>query len=206
MANVQHSALSDPDLHEPKGISTANVDQIYLSDGSGSGAWTNAKRLPGTGWGQYGNTTYVSTTYLAISTTAVLLPFNSNVNVSQLPITYAGATSPLMDLATETLLFVSEGDMHSITIAFQVATTSGSPTLIDLTMYTSTDGITYATLVGENSLPVLKNTAQFFNTSFLFPVSANMADHGCTIKLKTDTGTVNIKDINLISTRVHKAR
>lgn len=36
-----HSALTDPNLHEPKGVSTANAGQVYVADGAGSGAWTD---------------------------------------------------------------------------------------------------------------------------------------------------------------------
>lgn len=39
MANVQHSSLTDPYLHEPKGISSAAADEAYISDGAGTGAW-----------------------------------------------------------------------------------------------------------------------------------------------------------------------
>lgn len=42
MANVNHSALSDPYLHEPKGAATASSGDIYLANGSGSGTWTSA--------------------------------------------------------------------------------------------------------------------------------------------------------------------
>ena len=60
MANVQHSALTTTDLHEPKGASTASANQVYVSDGVGSGAWqdyvlssttivvTDASQLSGT--------------------------------------------------------------------------------------------------------------------------------------------------------------
>lgn len=44
MANVNHSALSDPYLHEPKGAATASSGDIYLANGSGSGTWTSAHR------------------------------------------------------------------------------------------------------------------------------------------------------------------
>jgi hypothetical protein len=40
MANVSHSALTDPNLHEPKGVATAASGNIYVADGVGSGAWT----------------------------------------------------------------------------------------------------------------------------------------------------------------------
>lgn len=39
-----HSSLTDPNIHEPKDISTANSGEVYIADGAGSGAWTT--RLP----------------------------------------------------------------------------------------------------------------------------------------------------------------
>jgi len=39
MANVTHSSLTGSDLHEPKGVDTANSEDVYVADGSGSGAW-----------------------------------------------------------------------------------------------------------------------------------------------------------------------
>ena len=44
MANINHSTLSDPYLHEPKGVSSALAGQIYVSDGSGSGDWVENSR------------------------------------------------------------------------------------------------------------------------------------------------------------------
>lgn len=42
MSNVEHSTITDPNVHEPKGIVAATANQLYVSDGSGSGAWTDA--------------------------------------------------------------------------------------------------------------------------------------------------------------------
>lgn len=39
MANVVHSTLTDPNLHEPKGIAAAPAKQVYIADGAGSGDW-----------------------------------------------------------------------------------------------------------------------------------------------------------------------
>lgn len=36
---IQHSAITDPNIHEPKGISSAALGKIYRSNGSGSGTW-----------------------------------------------------------------------------------------------------------------------------------------------------------------------
>lgn len=36
---VQHSAITDPDIHEPKGAAAATTGQVYAADGVGSGDW-----------------------------------------------------------------------------------------------------------------------------------------------------------------------
>jgi hypothetical protein len=41
MADLQHSTLTDPDIHEPKGASTAVAGQVYEANGAGSGAWVS---------------------------------------------------------------------------------------------------------------------------------------------------------------------
>lgn len=39
MADVEHSALTDPELHEPKGAAAATSGHVYVADGAGSGAF-----------------------------------------------------------------------------------------------------------------------------------------------------------------------
>jgi hypothetical protein len=36
---VQHSAITDPNIHEPKGVSTAVSNSVYVASGGGSGSW-----------------------------------------------------------------------------------------------------------------------------------------------------------------------
>jgi hypothetical protein len=36
---VAHSTLTGADLHEPKGVASANSGEVYVADGSSSGAW-----------------------------------------------------------------------------------------------------------------------------------------------------------------------
>jgi hypothetical protein len=38
---AEHNTLTDPELHEPKGISTALAGTVYEADGAGSGSWVN---------------------------------------------------------------------------------------------------------------------------------------------------------------------
>lgn len=206
MANVQHSTLSDPNLHEPKGISTASADQLYRSNGSGSGTWTAANRFPGTGWGKYTNTTYINTTVLPISTTEVLLPFTTDDTVSQVPISLTGTTSSLMNLTDDKLLFVNNGDLHSVTLTFKIYSVTGAPSYMNLILYGSSDGITYSTILGDTTVSLLKGAGQVITSSALFPVTSNMVTHGAKIYLVTNAGTANLIDIGLVTARIHKAR
>ncbi len=39
MADVQHSGLLDPQIHEPKDVAAAASGDVYVADGASSGAW-----------------------------------------------------------------------------------------------------------------------------------------------------------------------
>lgn len=40
MPDVQHSSLGAGEIHEPKGAASATANQTYVSDGAGSGSWS----------------------------------------------------------------------------------------------------------------------------------------------------------------------
>jgi hypothetical protein len=40
---IQHKLITDPDIHEPKGTSTALTQQVYVANGTGSGSWQDQK-------------------------------------------------------------------------------------------------------------------------------------------------------------------
>jgi len=206
MANIQHKDIPDAERHEPKGISAASANTVYMANGSATGSWTPVNRLPGTGWGRYSNTTYTGTNGLPISTTNVLLPFTDAADESQLPISLSGTTTSLMDLSTEALKFVAAGDLHTITLTYKVYSVSGSPASMDLIIFGSSDGVTYATQLGNKTISLIKGAGQVVTETAMFPVSSDMVSYGAKIYLVTNTGTANIIDIGLITARVHKGR
>ncbi len=53
MATVEHTPLTTGELHEPKGIATANANTVYIADGAGSGDW----RLKPVGYCEYSSPT-----------------------------------------------------------------------------------------------------------------------------------------------------
>ena len=50
MATTPHSTVADPDIHEPKGVSTAGANTTYVADGAGSGAWTASAQYSAQGY------------------------------------------------------------------------------------------------------------------------------------------------------------
>lgn len=99
MATIQHSALTDPEVHEPKDITTAEAGAVYVADGSGSGAW---QQPAGHAYGElYISEGVTAQTLQAASGTAKLNPTdewttNGNANVTlsaangTITITHAG--------------------------------------------------------------------------------------------------------------------
>lgn len=45
MTTTVHKNLTGSDLHEPKGADTATSGKVYVSDGAGSGVWTDASTI-----------------------------------------------------------------------------------------------------------------------------------------------------------------
>lgn len=69
---VEHVAISDPEIHEPKNISTATTNEVYVADGAGSGSWVSLN--PYAGW-RYSNigtgTTFTTpTAYTLVNVTS----------------------------------------------------------------------------------------------------------------------------------------
>lgn len=42
---VEHVDITDPEIHEPKGASTATANQVYVADGAASGTWQKIKNV-----------------------------------------------------------------------------------------------------------------------------------------------------------------
>jgi len=37
---IEHNVITDPEIHEPKGIAAASTGELYVADGGGSGSWS----------------------------------------------------------------------------------------------------------------------------------------------------------------------
>lgn len=65
---AEHNTLTGTSLHEPKGAAAANVGEVYIADGAGSGSWGNPSVSA-----QEGELTLGVTTNNAVATTIAAL-------------------------------------------------------------------------------------------------------------------------------------
>ena len=124
MANVNHNTLTDPYLHEPRGISTALAGQLYVANGAGSGTWVENSRIFG------GYLTFSTGSPYAHSVTTsdtVLNPtFTSSVNNG-----FTGLSSPNARVrydGTETINALLDG-------SFSIQQASGSVRQVEMCFY-----------------------------------------------------------------------
>ena len=103
---AEHSTLTGSNLHEPKGAASASSGEVYVANGSGSGAWTD--RTVGQ--------TYTLTAVIADVSTAetVYVPVPYAGTVAKVVTTLEGAIATADD--TITVTNVGTGSMGTITI------------------------------------------------------------------------------------------
>lgn len=71
MTDISHSSIADPNIHEPKGVASASSGEVYVANGSGSGAWTSLNK--------YYALTVELDTVSAASTAYVVAPFAGTI-------------------------------------------------------------------------------------------------------------------------------
>jgi len=139
---VAHNTLTDPELHEPKGISIATPGSIYVANGSGGGSWTS-RLVVGT----------------AQATTASTIDFTgipswvNNIRITFTGVTHSGTGVPLVQVGTSSGL---------VTTGY----TSGSATIDNTSVQSigSTSGMTMYGQGGESKSGSLSITRQSGNT------------------------------------------
>ena len=120
MANVNHSSLTDPYLHEPKGVAAASVGKVYVANGSGSGTWTAKESLVGeTLTGYIENVSTATTVYVPIpfagTINKVVTVLEAAIGSSDSIITVKNSAAASMGTITITQSGSAAGDVDSLT-------------------------------------------------------------------------------------------
>ncbi len=191
-----HSNLTDPELHEPKGISTATVGRTYVSDGSGSGSWLHVP----TGWGYYQHSGSAQT----ISTTDVKLLVNGSgalTNTNYLPREIRGS-GHLWSTASSKLTPIRLGDAYSVRLDLPV---TARATAVEATLSLDIGGGATPTSVILPKFLNVDKTAPFtlsLDIPLVVPTNTTLLN-GIQFFLKVDAGSIDITDPSVTITRIH---
>lgn len=110
-----HSALTDPELHEPKGISTAQSGEAYMADGAGSGSWVVP---PYTLTTRLDDVSTASTVYLAIpyagTVKKVVTVLEGSLTTANATVTVKNSAGTSMGTLTITQSGSAAGDIDTL--------------------------------------------------------------------------------------------
>lgn len=191
-----HSVITDPDLHEPKGISTASQGRVYVSNGAGSGSWLH---IP-SGWGYYQHNGIAQT----FNTTDAKLLINGLgilTNSTHLPREIRG-TSQLWSTVDNKITPIRVGDAYTVRLDLPITARSAAteltvsldigggatPTTVILPKFVGVGKTAPFTVSVDIPLVVLTSTTQLNGIQFF---------------LKVDSGSIDVTNPSITIIRTH---
>lgn len=224
MANIQHKDIPDAQLHEPKGVASANAGDIYVADGAGSGAWATAEAVGSgaapagailvsdgsggqdyvryQGWGQWQDTDTTVGTPSQTLTAAARTQWTNDGGTLTIQKSPSDLTVPLWDTATNKHIPIADNDTYHIRITFTAENYAGSTPYIELELdIGGSVGVIYA------DTRALRKGGSAQTMSFTFPVfsgSTYLANGGTIYVTYQGTGTCDIYKSSIMIVRESK--
>jgi len=218
MATIQHKDLPESVLHEPKGASTANAGDVYVSDGAGSGSWATVDAIgSGTatagqllvadgsggttyaqphGWASYKDNASAQT----FTTTAAKLSIDGLGSTTEIGYLPEGVTA-LWDTAADKIIASGLGDSYIVRIDLPITAVTGSASILELELDIG-GGATPSIVIVDRQISVAAGSNKVVSVSFgLFSLSTFVANGG-QIFLKSDANTVQVTAPSVLIQRV----
>lgn len=181
-----HVSITDPNIHEPKGVSSATVGRVYVSDGAGSGSW---RQWPlGKAYyqnGPVGQTITTTPSKLAINGVGTL------TRTDKLPLEIRGS-GQLWNTATYRIMPIRLNDGYLVRIDVPITAMGGSPNNFRIQMDIGAG--TTPTPVIFDLFTALNKTPPFvasFTTAFDV-LTTDVLNNGIELFCSVDVGTVTL--------------
>lgn len=116
----QHSDITDPNIHEPKGISTAALGQVYAADGAGSGDWYIIDARGSVGFSNIASPLTITypASYTKVNPVTTASGFPREVTESASSrITYTGTSTKPLQIVANLYVDQSSGSSKDIRVA-----------------------------------------------------------------------------------------
>lgn len=195
---VEHVNITDPNIHEPKGIANASEEKVYVSDGSGSGDWELHRD---TGWGLYQDTSGGTQVFSTTSSKLIIDGGGALTNETYLPRSIRGSGS-LWDTTNNKITPIAIADSYNVRVDLDISSKSGSPSYLDVEL-------DIGGLASTSNVIVQKGVSMFntapFKQSFGFTIFSlgTFLSNGGQIFIATDSGTVTIDSAKILIVRTH---
>lgn len=221
---IEHDAIPNADIHEPKDVSSASAGNVYVADGAGSGTWATADALGSgaapagslviadgsggldflryQGWAQYEDTdTTVGAPSQTLTAGVRTLWTNDGGNLS-LDKKPSDATVPLWDVATNTHVPVADFDIYHLRMSFFAENYAGATPYIDIELDIG-GGI--GVIFGRGVSLRKGGAAQFISIAFpVFSGTTYNANGGKFYLTYQGTGTCDIYKSSILIVRESK--
>lgn len=197
MATIEHSSLTTGELHEPKGAASASANQVYVSDGAGSGSWTY---FP-TGWGHYVDASGSAQTFNSTPSILQIDGAGATTEESYLPPEIRGSGS-LWDSTNDLITPITVGDSYDIRLDLPVTATATSPSYLFWTLDIG-GGTSITNAIASGTLVIAKTAP--FTLSIAVPIFclSTFVTNGGQFFLSTDAGSVDIDEASIYISRNH---
>lgn len=193
MAKVQHSGLTDPNLHEPKGISSASARDVYVADGDGTGVWRMPLR---TGVWYYNDLTTASSAIALTSANTDYELTNDGAGTNSVLDFRLAEITNIWNVATNRFDFsgLSLGDTIDIRLDIEVTTTSTNTAVqVDLEMGVGGTTVTNPFITNTNFKATGTHRLSRFTSVFMG--SANVRDNPARFIMQADTTGATVEVI-----------
>ena len=193
---TEHASITDPNIHEPKGASTASSGQILVADGSGGTSWqTPTFSNVEVGWYDYNDVT-TATTPIALTTPGTFYTLTNDGAGVNTNITYGitGITN-IWNTATNRFDFsgLDIGDTLEIRADIDITTTSANTAgNLVLELATGTGNEIDIPLINNNNVKTASTVHYVANVGFYIG-SALVRDNPARIKASADTAGATVK-------------
>ena len=154
MANVNHSTLTDPYLHEPKGAASASSGEVYIANGSGSGVWTQNHRHVG------GFITFSTGSPYAKATTTSDSVINPTFNLVDNN-GFTGLSSPNARIRYDG----AESISAAITATFSIQQSSGTDRNVEVVFYKNGAALAGSRVIATAASGAWNQITTAFNTT-----------------------------------------
>lgn len=205
---IQHSLITDPNIHEPKGVASAAIGNVYVADGAGSGVWQKLTELDSIdfsdktknqfGWNDIADSTYTSGAPLSISS-GVRTKLTNDAAAAQTDTSRLGA---LWSTANNDFVINDLNATYTFRIACKIkaAAAVGTPYTV-LFEIESANGPTVIsgqtmTIKGGNTINWITFTTPIYLGSFI-------NNQALTIHVTPDTA-ITLYDIGFVLQRTYK--